>query len=209
MESLEIDCMGEAFTLYPERAALWQSKRTLLIADLHLGKSQMFRDAGIALPRGHTQADLNRLATLLKRSGADRLIVLGDVVHGSVRMAPWMDDWQNFLRAHTQVHCCAIIGNHDRQLANAELGLDLLGESSIEGPFCFEHERRTHSHHFSFSGHVHPVVKLPGLRRMPAFCFEATHAILPAFSEFTGGFQIQQAANRSLYVCAQNELFAI
>jgi hypothetical protein len=43
------------------RALYWPARRALLIADLHLGKADVFRRAGIALPSGGTGEDLQRL----------------------------------------------------------------------------------------------------------------------------------------------------
>ena len=68
--ALDIDVAGESLRLLPDRALLWPRARTLVIADLHLGKAQHFRRAGIALPRGGTGHDLARLDRLLADTGA-------------------------------------------------------------------------------------------------------------------------------------------
>ena len=39
---------GEALELYPQRAVFWKRKGILFLADLHLGKINHFRRAGIA-----------------------------------------------------------------------------------------------------------------------------------------------------------------
>ena len=58
---------GESLVLLGERALYWPTRQALLIADLHLGKADVFRRAGIALPSGGTGEDLNRLQALLDR----------------------------------------------------------------------------------------------------------------------------------------------
>ena len=45
---------GESLVLLGERALYWPTRQALLIADLHLGKADVFRRAGIALPSGGT-----------------------------------------------------------------------------------------------------------------------------------------------------------
>ena len=72
---------GETVTLLPERALYWPRRAALLIADLHLGKDATFRASGVPLPGGTTAADLARLSVALERSGARRLVILGDFFH--------------------------------------------------------------------------------------------------------------------------------
>ena len=45
---------GERLQLHADRALYWPARGRLLIADLHLGKGDVFRRAGIAVPRGGT-----------------------------------------------------------------------------------------------------------------------------------------------------------
>ena len=67
--------------LLPGRAAFLPATRTLLVADVHLGKAATFRAAGMPVPEGSAQADLARLCGLVEQSAAARLIVLGDLFH--------------------------------------------------------------------------------------------------------------------------------
>ena len=57
---LSLRLAGEQMLLCGERALYWPRQRWLLLADLHLGKGDAFRRAGIALPRGGTGHDLAR-----------------------------------------------------------------------------------------------------------------------------------------------------
>lgn len=70
---LELEIAGEPMRALGDRALYWPARRRLLIADLHLGKGDVFRRAGIALPSGGTSHDLARLAALLERTGAHEL----------------------------------------------------------------------------------------------------------------------------------------
>ena len=82
---------GERVELLADRALYWPAGETLFVADVHLGKAAAFRAGGIALPRGGTQADLARLAALLARTHARRLVVLGDFLHAAAGRVAALD----------------------------------------------------------------------------------------------------------------------
>ena len=75
------DIAGERVSLLPERAAYWERTRTLLVADPHFGKAAAFRAAGVPVPRGTTTGSLTRLDAALARTGAARIVFLGDFLH--------------------------------------------------------------------------------------------------------------------------------
>ncbi|MBZ0171464.1 MAG: DEAD/DEAH box helicase, partial [Phycisphaerales bacterium] len=77
--SYAIEFADEQLDLLPERAVWWPARRTLLVADLHLGKPASFRSAGAPVPEQVTGADLARLSSLIKTQHAQRVIVLGDL----------------------------------------------------------------------------------------------------------------------------------
>jgi uncharacterized protein len=78
---LDIELAGERVVLLPERALLWSRAATLFVADVHVGKAATLRAAAYAIPCGTTTGDLDRLGAAIKRSGARRLVVLGDLLH--------------------------------------------------------------------------------------------------------------------------------
>ncbi len=77
-----LELYGQHLLLLPNRAVFWREARMLIVADLHLGKGQCFHDRGVPVPVGTTAADLDRLSALLDRYHPDRLLFLGDLVHG-------------------------------------------------------------------------------------------------------------------------------
>lgn len=203
MTPLAIAVAGEALELWPQRALHWPARSTLLIADLHLGKGDAFRRAGLALPRGGTASDLARLGDLLARTGATRLLVLGDVLHGAVHAAPWVADWEAWRDTHTRVRFEAVVGNHDRALRQAGLGLALHEAALHEAPFVFRHVPAADAAGYVWAGHVHPVRRLPGLgRALPAFHVGHDVGVLPAFSAFTGGCEVAARTGDRVLVCA-------
>ncbi len=177
------------------RAVYWPRQKALLVADLHLGKSQIFRNAGIALPEGSDEQDLRRLSTLVRGHACDRLWMLGDIVHGSTATdAPWRRAWAEFAAAHGQLAITAIIGNHDRHdriamAASAEVTGEL-----VAGPITLRHDPARPAGEtnppFVIAGHVHPLVQLrDGTRRyrLPCFRLGKRALILPAFGSTTRG----------------------
>lgn len=216
-DELSIELAGEPVRLYAERALFWPRAGTLIVADLHLGKADHFRRAGIALPRGGTTLDLERLDALIERSGATRLLVLGDLVHGALPDAPWRAAWVEWRRRHAGLRVELVAGNHDRRLRRDAAVLDAMAlglhEGSLaEAPFVFAHEERdvvAGGAGYVLSGHLHPVVRLPGLPRLPAFRFGRSAGVLPAFTAFAGGFAIDPQAGDRVFVCAPGALVEV
>ncbi len=181
---------GEHVRLFAQRALHWPARRLLVIADLHLGKDDVFRSAGIALPAGGSQADLVRLSTMLEHTQAARLLVLGDFIHGTAGVARWREAWRSFRSRH-QISVEVVLGNHDRGLDADGLGIEVIAEALAEGPFRFSHEHETGHSGVCISGHVHPVVRLPALgASFPVFHLQQGGLVLPAFSAMTGGWKV-------------------
>ena len=189
-EALDLVVAGEALRLLADRALYWPARARLLIADLHLGKGDILRSAGIPVPSGGTRHDLARLDALLRATAARELWVLGDFLHGR-RHLRVEASWRALMAAHPGCVASVIAGNHDRSLLPDALGLVHLPDDVRDGPFRFRHaplaDADAGTGHV-LCGHVHPVVRLPGLPgRHPAMVLEPAQAILPAFSAFTGG----------------------
>ncbi|HZH44325.1 MAG TPA: ligase-associated DNA damage response endonuclease PdeM [Lysobacter sp.] len=205
--SVALDLAGEPMVLFAERALFWPRRARLLIADLHLGKTDAFRRAGIGLPRGGTAHDLARLTALVEATGARELWILGDVLHGAVRGEDWQQSWHDWRARHPQLALAALAGNHDRALAGAGLGLALLGEAVDDPPFAFRHEPTPHPRLHVVCGHVHPVLALPGsTRRWPVFWLRAGMIVLPAFAAFTGGWAIALNAGERAALCGPDAI---
>lgn len=197
---------GEDVRLHAERALYWPRERLLAIADLHLGKGQVFREAGIALPRGGTADDLARLDALVAAFDPASIVLLGDMLHGPLPAdAPWVRQWCDWRARHAARAVVLIAGNHDRSVDAARLGLDAVHRRLDVAPFRFEHDASPAPGHFVLGGHVHPVVRLhrTGLKaQFPVLWARVDHAVLPAFSRFTGGYRIAPAREDRLWLCA-------
>jgi len=201
---VDADIAGEAMWLLASRALYWVRERRLFLSDLHLGKADVFRRAGIGLPRGGTAGDLARLSECIAITGAREVCILGDVVHGAVHDSAWRSEFEAWRLAHPGVTVSALVGNHDRALAGAGLGIDLLGEAHDCGPFALRHEPAVVRGLHVLSGHLHPCMPVPGLgpRRWPVFWLQRDTTVLPAFSEFTGGCLVDAHRGDGLVLCA-------
>jgi len=211
----ELVIAGERMRLLADRALYWPARNRLLIADLHLGKGDILRSAGIPVPSGGTRHDLSRLGALLEATGAHQIWILGDFLHGA-RHPRVEAAWRRFLAAHPGCSASVIAGNHDRALVPDAAGLVHLPDDVRDGPFRFRHmpvegpgaaqasappalppDGQAHV----ICGHLHPVVRLLGLRgRFPALALDPGQTILPAFSAFTGGWLLE--GERSWIACA-------
>ena len=161
---------GESVALLAERALLWND--LLVVADVHLGKGDHFRARGLPLPPGELDDDLDRLSGLLRETGARRLRVLGDLVHGAVKPATLarVSEWRAGIDAKIEL----VPGNHDRHEPTLPRGwgVDVLAAVVREGPFAFVHAPMVVDGAFVWAGHVHPTVAFSGRAdrlRFPAF----------------------------------------
>ena len=198
--------------LLPGRAAFLPASQTLLVADLHLGKAATFRRAGIPVPEGSAQRDLERLAQLVRGHDVRRLIVLGDLFHAKGGCTPQVFAEFAALRARmADIAVVLVLGNHDRAVGRlpASLGIDSCLPSLDEPPFHLVHEpatgvRASERDLFTVAGHLHPTVSIrsPSGDRLADRCFVAEPAflILPAFGSFTGGHRVEPAEGMRLWI---------
>jgi len=204
--SLRIEVAGETVELHGDRALYWPRMQRLLIADLHLGKADVFRRAGIGLPRGGTTHDLQRLSALIDTTRSREVWILGDVLHGAAPEAAWRAPWEAWRERHGDINVAALSGNHDRALPKAALDIELLGSGVDEVGLALRHEPQAHAALHVICGHLHPVISMPGIRKRFA-CFWSRHdmTVLPAFSEFTGGYLLEPSAQDAVVACVEGD----
>jgi DNA ligase-associated metallophosphoesterase len=215
------DCLrttlcGEAVELYAARALYWPNGATLFVADVHLGKAATFRAVGVPLPRCGTQADLARLATLVARTQAARLVVLGDLLHAAAgRVAALDAAFRAWRAASPQLAMTLIRGNHDDRAGDppAAWDVEVVPEPHPLAPFLACHVPVTPPTGYALCGHVHPGVRLSGAAddsaRLPCFVLGNRRAILPAFGSFTGLAMVAPARGDRLVAIAGTRLFAL
>jgi uncharacterized protein len=199
----EIDIAGERLLLHPERAVYWPAQGTLLVSDVHFGKGAVFRRAGIAVPSGDTEDDLQRLDALFDELQPRRLVILGDLVHGAATSrSAWVDDVRAWRSRHAAIGMVLVAGNHDRHFDVASLGIDVQPDRLAAAPFVLSHHPHPHKEGYVLAGHVHPgVVMRDGWRkhRLPAFVFDRDVGMLPAFGTLTGLHEVQALPGRQVF----------
>ncbi len=206
----EIMLENEQLSLLPERAVWWPSQKTILLSDLHWGKSAHFRKHGIPMPGGTQHKDGQRLAGIVQKHGAERLIIAGDFFHS--RHNQEVEDFGIWRASHKELHIDFVLGNHDILPRNAYESWNLcVHESSLlEKPFFISHDAVQNQDQFTIHGHIHPGVKLHGLGRqsftLPAFCINHTCMVLPAFGEFTGCKIVRADDYQKLYVIGDGKV---
>jgi DNA ligase-associated metallophosphoesterase len=213
---IRVDLQGETLALLPERALLWERTATLIVADAHLGKAASFRAAALPMPGGTTTGTLSRLSAALARTGARRLLLLGDFFHArsgrAGRTLTAIAEWRG---RHADLEIVLVRGNHDRGAGDPprEWGFACHDEPWIEPPFAFRHHPTEETGGYVLAGHVHPAVSLSGpgrqRERLPCFLFGERTGILPAFGDFTGGASVRPRPGDRLFGVAGDEVVPI
>lgn len=212
---MQIEIRGNHFLLLTQRAIFWQETQTLLIGDLHLGKITHFRKEGIAIPNNAAGNNFERLDEIVKNTGATRIIFLGDLFHSQ-----YNSEWETFRvwRAqHHYIEMIIVIGNHDILPVSLFLESDMQVYQTDyeEEDFIFTHHPKVEldGSKFVFAGHVHPVFTTYGRGRqslrLPCFVVDNHQAILPSFGVFTGGFQMDLAEERKIYITTETKVFSV
>lgn len=188
-----IDLAGERLTLMPERAAYWARESLLLVADAHFGKAASFRAQGVPVPSGTTTETLDRLTSAVSRSGARRVVFLGDFLHSRQARAPeTLGALGRWRERHPTLELLLVRGNHDAHAGDPPALLDIapVDEPFAAGAFALCHAPLPHPERYVLAGHLHPAVVLRGRAherlRLPCFVFGSTVGVLPAFGSFTG-----------------------
>jgi len=215
---VELRWAGERWVVLAERALWWERRRTLCIADLHLGKGAAFRRAGVPVPEGSTDHDLARLAQLVKEWGARRLVILGDLLHAREgRGAQTMESFAGWRQSHQKLDVLLIRGNHDVRAGDPPLEWKFRTEDE---PFAdagdddirFAHVPRETGDGHTLCGHIHPAVAMVGAAsraRAPCFWFCERLGVLPAFGSFTGMRAVRPAPGDRVLAIGEGEVVEV
>ncbi len=209
--------LDQDLLLLPQRAIYWRQEKTLIAADVHLGKVGHFRKAGIAVPRDMEQGDLAVLSDLIHEYRPEKIIFLGDLFHSDIN-ADW--DWFALWRQQfPKLKICLIRGNHDIVHDDNYHRLNItLHDELFIAPFLMLHHPLTamelqQLNAYVFCGHIHPGVNLAGKARqsltLPCFAFGDKQAILPSFGKFTGRVAIRSRNTDRIFAVLKDNVIAI
>lgn len=209
-----IICADEELILSPYKAAYWHKMHTLILADLHLGKSSYFRKNGIAVPATVMLDDLQRLEQLITEFNPQQILIVGDMFHHEINSDVMA--FGNWRKSYSELQISLVVGNHDKLLAidYANLQVTVLPQRYEKAPFVFIHEYINQTKEFTISGHLHPGVSIAGKAkqslRLPCFTQGARYLILPAFSSFTGlNTNFENLSGHKNYAIGGNKIFSI
>lgn len=197
----------------------------LVISDLQLGQEEELRSQGHLVLDKELSQMKQRLGRLLRRTGATRLLINGDIKHEFSRIN--QQEWDHILDLFTffqekKVEVILIKGNHDTMLfpIAQKRGFSLLDNYS-EGGFLFCHghelppEEQVAKVKVVVIGHEHPAVRFDdGVRKETAKCFllgpwnDKQLIVLPSFSEMTIGTNILTSKGLGPFVKEKKEFAA-
>jgi DNA ligase-associated metallophosphoesterase len=208
---------GQQLWLSPDRCIYWEEEESLILSDLHFGKTGHFRKAGIAVPQSVYREDLLRLLCQIQYFRPRRLLVVGDLFHSRENkelalFLKWRDDFPDL-----GIHL--IQGNHDilHDSWYAKAAIELSRETLSVGPFSFVHDIEDvepgraglgedvgpGGGSYYFSGHLHPGIRIRGMGKQslqfPCFYFGSDYAVLPAFGRWTGTVSIDPAPEDNVF----------
>lgn len=206
------------------RAAWMEERRTLLVADLHLGYAWAHRQRGNLLPIVAAEDTLDRLERLAAEYQPSEIIVLGDIVHAAITEEIVMEDLRRLHALAGGVPIRLISGNHDTQLGAMlqRAGLDAVLHDDI----VFDRHLLLHGHGTDETdaefrcrevarrggrvilGHEHPATTLSdGVAttvRCPCFLVGDDVLVLPAFSPWSAGTNVRHGVFLSPYIRRAN-----
>ena len=197
-KELPLQIAGTTLLLLADKAIYWPQQKALLVADVHFGKAAAYRAHGLPVPQGTTTLNLQRLDTLLSRYDCEQIIFLGDFLHAPKAHAPaTLAALRAWRQRHTGLKCVLIRGNHDIRAGDPPdyLNIEMVTEPLLMGALALRHTPAPHATHHVIAGHVHPVFHLRGKGRqhirLPCFHHQPALTLMPAFGDFTGGYQVE------------------
>ncbi|HEY9046005.1 MAG TPA: ligase-associated DNA damage response endonuclease PdeM [Ohtaekwangia sp.] len=210
----ELTIAGENFSLHAHKAMYWKKHDALLLADLHLGKVNHFRKAGIPVPSKANDRNLEMLIELLQQVKPARLICLGDLFHSH-----YNQEWEVFgevIKHFSHVSFELVLGNHDimSELQYTRKGI-IVHDELVLDQFILTHHpmEEIDAAQYNMAGHVHPGVHLRGKGRqaitLPCFYFGKNHALLPAFGMFTGLARIQPKKDDRVFAIVEDKVIDV
>jgi len=212
---MKTELQGNPIELLPQKALWFTELYTLLIADLHLGKASHFRKAGIPVPNGVYDENIETLIKLLQWKRPERVIFLGDLFH-SVHNREW-NYFQAVIEQFPKVHFQLVLGNHDilDERHYSESGIEVINDELPFHGIRLTHEplESLPEGEFNLYGHLHPGVRLLGKARqslrLPCFHFSRQEGVLPAFGQFTGLALQKPKEGDRVYVVADEKVICV
>lgn len=210
------EILHNQFLVTAHRCLYWENEKTLVLSDLHLGKTGHFRKSGIGIPQTVMKEDMLRLIAAIQYYQPKRLIIIGDLFHSYFNKEHnFFLKWRKDL---LQINIILVKGNHDI-LENSwyeDAGIQVADKLFITPDFIFAHDVNdcpADSNKYCFSGHIHPGIRIKGRGKqhvqLPCFHFGKAYAILPAFGLFTGTHAIESVKGDVVFALVENGVMRV
>lgn len=207
---------GTEVSLLFERALWLPCPGVLVVGDLHFGKVNHFRRAGLPVPLAANQKNAERLIDLINALHPTRTIFLGDLFH-----SVYNDDWEVVGQIVKHFPGCQfelIRGNHDilSEQQYIRYGIEVW-EQALVGDLMLTHDPMETTEIpagvINVAGHIHPAARLVGKGRQsltfPCFWRSENRLVIPAFGTFTGLAVIQPEENDIVYILVDNTIMEL
>ena len=108
---------NEEFHAYPNKSLYWKRINTLIVSDLHIGKSISYAKNKQFLPPYDTKEILNKIFVSLDKIKPSNLIIVGDLLHDVFSTLSIKDqDYKNLSQYMKNTDFIWIKGNHDKNI---------------------------------------------------------------------------------------------
>ncbi|RYD28816.1 MAG: ligase-associated DNA damage response endonuclease PdeM [Verrucomicrobiaceae bacterium] len=186
---------------------------TLVVADVHLGKSATFRAKGLPVPEGDTERDFRRLAEMVVKHGVSHLVIAGDLFHARSGLTEPVEAALTGFLSQVGIPVTLVIGNHDTKLRRFPAGLVCVEHFDIDEIRIVHDPAHADRERLHISGHWHPAVRIPDGRRrplrLPCFLYRNNTLVLPAFGSFTGGAVLSPEAGDRIFAALRDQIVEI
>lgn len=190
---------GHSFEPLLSGALFWRAESMLLVADLHFEKFSSFAKKGQMLPPYDTGLTLKRLERDIERTGAERIVALGDSFHRDDGTETLLDtDRLRLMALLGKSHWTWLSGNHDP--SPHALGGICVPHLEHRGLFLTHEPKRGVPG--MIAGHLHPaatVVSQGSATRRPCFVHDGKLLLLPAYGAGAGSMNILGRAFTGLF----------
>lgn len=176
-----------------ERSAFLPESRTLVVADVHLGRGT---EAPLEAPIDRAADTADRLSAAVDETGARTVVVAGDLLHSFSRTARVVEEALERLVADLERTGATLVvtpGNHDTQLESVLECPQPETHDTLEGVVIAHGHRRPDGEASLYVvGHEHPAIQVDGAKRPCVLYADDTYRggavlVLPAFSRLARG----------------------